>query len=113
MTKTIQPITAPLARVCVLLDDLLGQFITACRESLPPLGKYEAEVEALNLFKLAIRNIEGVIALARTDLVLLPPAIASARAGFEAAVKAAWLIDADDPFDREARWIVHLASEER
>jgi hypothetical protein len=113
MTKTILPITKPLARVCVLLDDLVTKFIAACRETLTPLGKYEAEDEAQNLFKLAIRNLEGVVALARNDLILLPPALAAARACFEAAVKGAWLIDADNPFDREARWLVHLASEER
>jgi hypothetical protein len=59
------------------------------------LGKYEAEIEAWALFNLAIRHIDGVIALARHDLILLPPALMAARAGFEAAIKAAWLVDAD------------------
>jgi hypothetical protein len=113
MKRTILPITEPVARVCVLLDDLVGKFIAAYRDTLPSFGRYESEIEALNLFKIAIRNIEGVIALAREDLILLPPALAAARACFETAVKAAWLVDADDPFDREARWLVHLASEER
>jgi hypothetical protein len=113
VTKTILPITEPLTKTCELLDDLAARFLATRRETLPPLGKYEAEVEAQNLFNLAIRDLEGVLALARADLVLLPPALAAARACFEAAVKAAWLIDADDPFDREARWLVHLASEER
>ena len=113
MNDTILPITEPVARVCTLLDNLVGKFIATCRDTLPPLGKYEAEIEALNLFKAAIRNIEGVIALARRDLILLPPALAAARACFETAVKAAWLVNADDPFDREARWLAHLASEER
>jgi Family of unknown function (DUF5677) len=113
VTKTILPITEPLAKTCELLDDLVARFLATRRETLPPLGKYEAEIEAQNLFNLAIRHLEGVLALARTDLVLLPPALAASRACFEAAVKAAWLVDADDPFDREARWLVHLASEER
>ena len=77
------------------------------------LRKYEAGKEARNLFNLAIRHIDGVIALARHDLVLLPPALMAARAGFEAAIRPVWLVDADDPFDPEARWLVHLASEER
>jgi hypothetical protein len=76
-------------------------------------GKYEADIEAWLLFNLAIRHTEGVIALARHDLILLPPAQMAARAGFEAAVKAAWLVDADDPFDREARWLAHLSFQER
>jgi Family of unknown function (DUF5677) len=112
MTNIIMPITKSVARVCVLLDDLIGNFITTRNDTLH-LGKYEAEIEAWILFNLAIRHIEGVIALARHDLILLPPALMAARAGFEAAIKAAWLVDADDPFDREARWLVHLASEER
>jgi Family of unknown function (DUF5677) len=96
----------------VLLDEVVSDFIATCRETLPPL-RYEAEIEALNLFKIAIRNFDGVVALARRDLILLPPALVAARACFETAVKAAWLVNADDPFDREARWLVHLASEER
>lgn len=62
---------------------------------------------------MAIRHIEGVIALAKTDLVLLPPAVAASRACIEAAAKGAWLVDRDDQFDREGRWLIHLASEER
>ncbi len=110
--KTILPITASIKSVCELLDRVVGDFIATRRETLPS-PKYEAEIEASNLFNLAIRNLEGVVALARRDLILLPPALVAARACFEAAVKAAWLVNADDPFDREARWLVHLASEER
>src|SRR5262245_36048891 len=73
MSNIILPTTEPVARVCALLDDLVGKFITTYRDTLH-LGRYEAEIEALNLFKVAIRNIEGVITLARSDLILLPPA---------------------------------------
>jgi hypothetical protein len=112
MTKVIMPTTDSVERVCGLLDDLIGDFIRT-RSEILNLGKYEAEAEAWNLFNITVRNIEGVIVLARHDLVLVPPALMAARAGFEAAIKAARLVDADDPFDREARWLVHLASEER
>jgi hypothetical protein len=77
----ILPTTEPVARACGLLDDLVSKFISIW-ETLPPIGKYEANLEALNLFKVAIRNIEVVITLARHDLVLLPPALAAARACF-------------------------------
>jgi hypothetical protein len=113
MTNTVLPITPAIATACDRLEEFVGLFIAVCRDTLPPLGKYEAEIEALNLFKLAVRNIEGVVALARCDLVLLPPALVAARASLEAAVKGGWLVDADDPFDREVRWLAHLASEER
>ena len=40
------------------------------------------------LFKLVIRQIEGVLTAARHDLVLLPAAFACARAALETAAKA-------------------------
>ncbi len=108
----ILPLTPEVSLVCDELEKAIGHFLTA-RSTLPPLGQYESHVEALNLFYLALRDIEGVVTLARTDLVLIPPAIASARAGFEAAVKAMWMVDADDPFECEGRWLAHLKAEER
>jgi hypothetical protein len=111
-THIILPATQKVQRVCDALDALVGAFIAAYRDT-PLSHEYESGVEALNLFKMAIRNVEGVIQLARHDLVLLPPALAASRACFECAVKAAWMVNADDPFDRESRWLVHLASEER
>jgi hypothetical protein len=103
---------AAVGAACRELDAAIGLFLDASR-TLPCLGTYESEVEALNLFYLAIRDTEGVIALVRADLVLLPAAIAASRAAFEVAVKAAWMIDADDPYNREVRWLTHLRSEER
>ena len=108
----ILPTTAAVEDLCKELDAAVGLFLNA-RSTLPPLGTYEADIEALNLFYLAIRDIEGVIALARADLVLLPAAFAVSRAAFEIAVRAAWLVDSDDPYGREVRWLAHLRSEER
>ena len=65
----IVPMTAAVQEACKELEAAVGLFLDA-RRTLPALGRYESEVEALNLFYLAIRNIEGVIALARADLVL-------------------------------------------
>jgi Family of unknown function (DUF5677) len=48
----------------------------------------------------------------RTDLVMLPPAEAAARAAFESSVRAAWLVQPRDPFEREGRWLAHLKDEE-
>lgn len=75
------------------------------------VGTYEADVEALLLFNLGIRYVEGVLTLARQDLVLLPGAIHLARAALESCVRAAWLVDEDEPFRREARWIAHYDGE--
>jgi len=106
------PITVTIENACRQLDDAVKLFLDS-RTTLPPLGRYESEVEALNLFNIAIREIEGVITLARADLVLIPAAFAASRAAFEVAVKAAWLVDSDDPYSREVRWLTHLRGEER
>jgi hypothetical protein len=106
------PITPPVKTACDALEAFIGDFIAAWR-TFPPPGKYEAEVEAHNLFKLVIRNAEGILELARHDLILLPPALAAARACFETAVKASWLVNPENPFDREARYLIHLKAEER
>jgi hypothetical protein len=45
-------------------------------------------------------------------LALLPAAQVAARAAFEASARAAWLVDAADPFEREKRWLAHLEGEE-
>jgi hypothetical protein len=107
----VQP-TPEMLSVCRDIEIQIEIFLEV-RQEVPPLGTHEAPIEADCLFNLAIRHVEGVLELARKDVVLLPPAVAAARAAFEAAVKAAWLVDMDDPMDCEARWLMHLESEER
>jgi hypothetical protein len=94
------------------IERAIGRFIEA-RDTIPALGKFESDEESLLLFNLVIRDIEAILTLARTDLVLLPAANVLARAVFEIALKAAWIVQPDDPFDREVRWLAHLAEEER
>jgi hypothetical protein len=105
--------TEEIATKCDLLDEIIEQFIAARDTVDGSHEQYEAPLEALNLCNLTIRNVEGVIALARTDLVLLPPAQLAARAAFESSVRAAWLVYPKDPFEREARWAAHLTTEEK
>jgi len=110
---TIQvPPTPEILRLTDSIERAIGRFLEA-RKSIPPLGKYESEDESVLLFNLATRDVEGILALARTDLVLLPAANVLARAVFEIGLKAAWMVRPDDPFDREVRWLAHLAEEER
>lgn len=108
----VMPPTRPVLEASEMIDDLAGRFLAAASD-IPALGRFEAAAEAVNLFSLVVRHAEGVIALARTDLVLLPAALIVSRACLETAVKAAWLVDADDPYEREARWLAHLHGEER
>lgn len=100
-------------RQCAALDGLLGVFAPILGALTLRLGYLKSEVEAANLFKLALRHAQGVVQLARCDLILLPPALVAARACFEATTKAAWMVNHDDPFQREARWLVQLETEER
>ena len=108
--------TPEIAAACDLLDDTIVRAIETIRlttDAYAAFGKFEADREAVNLLKITIRSVEGVIELARRDLTLLPPAAMIARGAFEVSLKAAWLVDCDDPFDRERRWLQQLATEER
>ena len=105
--------TPEIAEVCRLLEELAARLMAFVADLPPGYGQYESTAEAYCLLRLSTRNVQGVIALARTDLVLLPAALVVARAAFESAVKAAWMIDAEDPFDREGRYLAHLVSEEK
>jgi hypothetical protein len=96
-----------------MLEELALRLMTFFADLPPGYGQYESTAEAYALLRLSTRNVQGVIALAKTDILLLPSALVVARAAFESAVKAAWMIDAEDPFDREARYLAHLASEEK
>jgi hypothetical protein len=87
-------------------------FINA-RFTVPQLLKWEADVEAMLLQSQAIRDIEAILELAGTDLVLLPSGNVLARAVFEIALKAAWLVQPEDPYEREVRWLVHLEEDAR
>jgi hypothetical protein len=86
------------------LEDSIRRFLAA-GETVPPWGKWEAIIEAYLMLGLAIRNIEGVITLARVDLVLLPGAMIMARVAFETGVTVRWMLEPEDPFDREMRWL--------
>lgn len=112
MPNIAMPPTPEILRMADSIDRAIGRFFEA-RDTIPALGKFESDEEALLLFNLVIRDIEAILTLARTDLVLLPAANVLARAVFEIALKAAWVVQPDDPFDREVRWLAHLAQEER
>lgn len=92
-----------------LVDSLIESFLRL-RAPLT-LGSYEAELEASLLLNLAIRQVEATLTLARSDLLLLPAAIQTARAAFECGVRAAWMVDEPEPLQREIRWLAHLFAE--
>jgi len=115
VTAIILAPTPEVRAACDRIDDAisralesLGRTITAHQT----WGTYESSRDAVALFKASVRSVESTIALARTDLVLFPGALMTARGAFEISLRAAWLVDCDDPFDRERRWLAHLHNEE-
>lgn len=110
--KAIFPPTPAILKACATLDIAIAGLLKA-RTGLRGYGNFESSIEAMNLLYLAIRQVEGVTTLARRDLVMLPAAQACARAALEISTKAAWMVDSNDPFERELRWLAHLREEER
>ena len=106
------PPTPRVLWVAKMIEDAVKQFLLA-RRTVPPLDRFEADVEAMKLFNMVVRNIEAITELAKVDLVLLPSANVLARVVFEIAIKATWMITPNDPFEREVRWLAHLQEEER
>ena len=104
--------TPSIFQACALIENTVNRLLEARRQA-APLGRFESEVEAVNLLALGIRHLDGVVSLARTDMVLLPPGIAAARAALESTARAAWMVQPDDPFERELRWLGHIQEEER
>lgn len=107
----LQP-TPDILRLADLIDEGLVRFIKA-RFTVPESRKWESHVEASLLLGIVIRNAEAILDLARKDLVLLPAANVLARTVFEVTVKAAWMVQPNDPYDREINWLVHIREEAR
>jgi hypothetical protein len=112
MSNIVMPPTPLIFHLADSVENAVGRFLEALR-TIAALGKYESDYEAVLLFNLVIQDIEAILTLARTDLVTLPAANVLARSVFEIALKAAWIVQPDDPFEREVRWLAHLGEEER
>ena len=114
-TVALQP-TKPIIGAADLIYEGISRYLQ-CMASLPQhcrgvAPRYEANAEAWVLFRQIIRHVEAITELAKNDLVLLPPALALARVAFEITTRILWMLHPDEVFDREARFLAHLASEE-
>ena len=104
--------TRAIIDVASLLEEGITSFQSSRHNINPEWSLYYSHVEALTLFNIVIRNIGGVAALAKTDLFFLPPAYVASRAALETSIKIMWLLKPENVFDREARYLAHMASEE-
>jgi hypothetical protein len=94
---------------CQLLESMANQFEAQTGHF--GMRKFESENEALNLMKLATAQVLGLVTVARQGPTSLPTALVASRAAFESSARAAWLLFPADPYDREARWLVHISEE--
>jgi len=95
------------------LQDGLGYLLKARKNISDSMMQYESSHDALNLTYVAIRHIEGILNLARSDVALVHPSMSLARAAMEVSVRALWLVDDNKPFVREQRWIALVKEEIR
>jgi len=101
------PPIEPIVQAADLLDKTVQRFLDA-RRTIPAMGRFEVHDECHSMLKLVVRHVEAVSELARRDLVLLAPAITLSRSAFEVALQVLWLLDPDDPFKCELRWLAYL-----
>ena len=109
--KVVRPPSSRLRRAAQLLDEGTYQVLAARSGLDPKLAQFESSHDSLNLLYLCVRHIDSVIVLATQDAVLWPAAITVARGAFETSVRSLWLVDTDDPFEREGRWLGLLDSD--
>ncbi len=111
MTEIQIPPTAAIRAAADALDGVIMRFSAGC-STIPSMGAWEAIDEAHVMLALVIRNIEAVTMLARHDLVLLPGAMVMARAAFETGITVRWMLQPEDPYEREMRWLRMCAKRE-
>ncbi len=110
MSSIIQAPTPEIVALCDIIDRTIEAYLAALGKGKTKLGRFEAETEAYCLLKLVIRHAEAFVLMARHDLVLLPAAQVAARSAFEAHLKILWMLKPVDPFEQEARWVLHVRS---
>lgn len=103
MTSVKEP-TRELRRLVTRISYGLEQHASA-RGNWALNSKWEALRHAWSLSNLALRHAESTLTLAKTDMVLAPSAWVTARAATEAAARCLWLLQPDDEWRREARWL--------
>lgn len=99
-----------LPRAAGLLESAVASVLKAFATAAPTA--YEADVEANLMIHLTIRDAEGLALLAREGTFMYPAAMVLTRAAYEGALRVLWMLQPDDPFDREARYLAMLKETE-
>jgi hypothetical protein len=112
MSKIVHPPCEQILSVTAALEHMISRYLEALR-STPPIGRWEAPQEGATMSWLLIRNVEAVIELARLDEVLVTAAWCNARAAFELSARIIWMLQPDDPYQAECRWLAYLEEWEK
>lgn len=96
-----------LRRLATRIEAGLGIYIRA-RGHGALHSQWEAPRHGWALGNLAIRHTEATALMARTDVAMAPTAFVTARAAVESAARSIWLMEPEDVWEREARWVAFL-----
>jgi Family of unknown function (DUF5677) len=107
MTDVVRPPCAELLRVVQAIDQMIAQYRVALR-SVAAVGEWEAPQEGFTMGWLLIRNVEAVILMARHDEILVTAAWSNARTAFEISARIIWMLQPDDRYEAECRWLALL-----
>jgi hypothetical protein len=105
-TKKITEITKSFQETISRFEDIIDSDLQSTK-----FKSYDSDVAIVEYIKLLIKNIEGVLCLANTNLLLLPPALIISRSIFELSVKLLWLMKPDSYIQRENRLITILTKD--
>jgi hypothetical protein len=102
-TEKITEITKSFQEIISRFEDIIDSNSQSTK-----FKSYDSDVAIADYIKLLIKNIEGVLCLANTNPLLLPPALIISRSIFELSVKLLWLMEPNNYIERENRLIAML-----
>jgi hypothetical protein len=108
----VRPPAPELLLIAEIIEHAIDQYLAALRSN-SSFGQWEAPIEGWALGCLLIRNIEAVIGMAHHDEVLVTAAWSNTRVAFEQGVRILWMLEPDDRYQAECRWLAFLKEYEK
>lgn len=103
--------TSPdIQKIVELIQEIVNRFRVS-HSQLYRSEQLESDISIDNYLKLLIRHIEGILYFGSKDILLLPPALSLARTVIEICANTLWLLNPEDPWEREIRLIALLKAE--